>query len=76
MLLVTCIYPLILKLYFSELSALIAPLAAPPCNDSLLLRELPALYARLSSQSRPKSSTVEALPSTSPMLPATPRLNR
>jgi hypothetical protein len=49
MLLVTCIYPLILKLYFSELSALIAPLAAPPYNDSLLLRELPALYARLSS---------------------------
>jgi hypothetical protein len=29
---------LILKLCFSELSALIAPLSAPPYNDSLLLR--------------------------------------
>jgi hypothetical protein len=49
MLLVTYIYPLILKLCFSELSALIAPLGAPPYNDSPLPRELPALYARLSS---------------------------
>jgi hypothetical protein len=49
MLLVTYIYPLILKLCFSELSALIAPLGALPCNNSPLLRELPALYARLSS---------------------------
>jgi hypothetical protein len=44
MLLVTYIYPLILGLYFSELSALIAPLDAPPYNNSPLLRELPALY--------------------------------
>jgi hypothetical protein len=36
-------------LYFSELSALITPLSAPPYNDSLLLRGLPALYTRLSS---------------------------
>jgi hypothetical protein len=49
MLLVTHIYPLILKLCFSELSALIAPLGAPPYNDSSLLRELPALYTRLFS---------------------------
>jgi hypothetical protein len=49
MLLVTFIYPLILKLCFSELSALIALLGAPPYNDSPLLRELPALYTRLFS---------------------------
>ena len=49
MLLVIYIYPLILKLCFSELSALIAPLGAPPYNDSPFLRELSTLYTQLSS---------------------------
>jgi hypothetical protein len=76
MLLVIYIYPLILKLCFSELSVLIAPSGAPPYNNSPHPRELPALYTRLSSQSKLESSTIEALPSTLPILPATPRLNR
>jgi hypothetical protein len=44
MFLVTYIYPLILKLYFSELSALISLSNAPPYSDSLLPRESLVLY--------------------------------
>ena len=74
MLLVIFIYPLILKLCFSELSASIALSGAPPYNDSPLSRELPALYTRLSSQSKLESSTIEALSNTLPMLLITPHL--
>jgi hypothetical protein len=76
MLLVIYIYPLISKLYFNEPSALIASLGAPPYNDSLFPRELPILYTRLSSRSRPKSFTIKGLPSTLPMLPIAPHLNK
>jgi hypothetical protein len=66
--LVIYVYYLILQLYFSELSASIAPSSAPPYNNSLLLRGLLVLYAQLFSQSKLESSTMEALSNTSPML--------
>ena len=74
MFLVTYIYPLILKLYFSELSASIGLSNAPPYSDSLLLRESLILYTQLSSQSKLEFFIMEALLNTSPMLHVALRL--
>ena len=62
------LFPASFQLYFNELSASIALSDVPPYSDSLLLRESLILYALLSSQSKLESSTVEALPNTSPIL--------